>query len=348
MPRLLTSIAFIFASSFVATSIATPAFAAQGDLLTSIAGDQTELNQPWGVTADVDGKIYVANFNTGQVLVFAANAAGNVAPIARISDNDGFIDNLRDVEVDPDGNIYVASSDGIVVFEPGASGNSTPSRTITTVSANGLAVGHDGKIYVASSSDGTLNVFAANAVGGATPLAILEGNGDSVDVAVDNDGTMYLPISRSPHQIWVWEAGAQTGDVPDRSLGSVGSMDEPEGIDVDCSDGVIVVSSTDDNDIFSFDSDGLESDPGTLLDGDLLARGLGFGISENLYISETEENAIHVYEWETSCQNIATPAPEGLAPTGTPSHWTFGAVVAGLGAFVVAAALRPRRNQSNS
>lgn len=348
MPRLLTSIAFIFASGFVATSIATPAYAAQGDLLAIIAGDQTELDQPWGVTADADGKIYVANFNTGQVLVFEADATGNVAPIARISDNDGFIDDLRDVEVDSDGNIYVASSVGIVVFEPGASGNSTPSRTITTVSANGLAVGHDGKIYVASSSDGTLNVFAANAVDGATPLAILDGNGNSVDVAVDDDGTMYLPISRNPHQIWVWEAGAQTGDAPDRYVGSVGYMDEPEGIDVDCSDGIIVVTSTDDSDIFSFDSDGLESDPGSLVNDDLFARGLGFGISENLYIGETDENAIHVYEWETSCQDIATPTPEGLAPTGTSSHWTLGAVVAGLGAIVVAAALRPRRKQCKS
>jgi hypothetical protein len=54
-----------------------------------IAGDQTGLSMPLDIAVDHAGRICVAN-DMGGVRVFAAGAMGNVAPVAILSESDGY------------------------------------------------------------------------------------------------------------------------------------------------------------------------------------------------------------------------------------------------------------------
>ncbi len=110
----------------------------------TIAGASTDLGSPRGVTVASNGAIYVADPSAvgigPAVLVFAANANGNVAPTAIISGSSTGLVAPTDVKVDASGNIYVADSGAnkVFVFAPGATGNVAPKASL---SVGGTVVG---------------------------------------------------------------------------------------------------------------------------------------------------------------------------------------------------------------
>ena len=50
-----------------------------------ISGSGTQLASATGIVRDSTGKIYVANTNQNQLLVFPPNVAGNVSPVYQVS-----------------------------------------------------------------------------------------------------------------------------------------------------------------------------------------------------------------------------------------------------------------------
>jgi len=98
------------------------------------------LVNPTGIWLDANGVIYVSDSGRKAVLIFAANASGNVAPTSQISGAlTGFV-TPSDVKVDTTGKIYVSDSGAgkIFVFAALASGNVAP---ILTYTASGTLVG---------------------------------------------------------------------------------------------------------------------------------------------------------------------------------------------------------------
>ena len=110
----------------------------------AIVGSLTHLGSPRGVTVASNGAIYVADPSAvgigPAVLVFAANANGNVAPTAIIAGSSTGLIAPSDVKVDANGNIYVADSGAnkVFVFAPGATGNVAPKASL---SVGGTVVG---------------------------------------------------------------------------------------------------------------------------------------------------------------------------------------------------------------
>ena len=106
-----------------------------------ISGQNTGLVDPVGLTLDSAGYLYVANgyfitdqtgnnVFTGEVLVFAPGANGDVAPVRTISGSKTLFSNpAKGVAVDSQGWIYVTDRD-ILVFAPGANGDIAPSQHI--------------------------------------------------------------------------------------------------------------------------------------------------------------------------------------------------------------------------
>lgn len=309
----------------------------------TISGNLTTIDDPWGVTSDLDGKIYVANSGAENVLVFAAGADGNVAPIATIQRAGTPFTSNYDVEVDSDGNIYVADDLGISVFSPGSNGTVTPDRQITGFHAYGLAVATDGTIYVTLHNNdgdyfgGDIYVFAPGASGDAVPTKVLPGDGDSVDVAVDDDGNVYLS-NWANGSIDIWGPDAVTGDMPVcRIDGDSTGISDNYGIDVNCAGTTVVVSSENDNNIIEHatSSDG-DVVPVNELFTSITSNGLGIGLTGDLLVANSSGAEVLVFDYEEPCHSAQSELPNtgaDITPIGIGGAI---ALVAGGAAFIIA------------
>lgn len=100
--------------------------------MSTIAGDNTGLDEPTGIAVDGAGNMYVANGGSNaSITVYAAGATGNATPIATIAGVNTGLAIPEGLVLDDAGNIYVANQrGGITVYAAGASGNATPIATI--------------------------------------------------------------------------------------------------------------------------------------------------------------------------------------------------------------------------
>jgi len=103
----------------------------------------TGLGAPTGITVDANGKIYVADPDSGapSINVYNAISGGTAILAAQIKGAATGLSFPSDVKVDATGNIYVVDSRAskLFIFAPGANGNVAPSVTITY--AGGTPVG---------------------------------------------------------------------------------------------------------------------------------------------------------------------------------------------------------------
>jgi len=160
----------------------------------------TGLSRPNGLALDGKGNIYIADEGNGNILEFAANPTGNETATATITTGLGYVHALA---LDSAGNIYVTDANGgggvgslwnrfftvyaavaatgsVTVYAAGATGNATPTATISGSSTglnhpNGIAIDSDGNIYVANNGGPSVTVYAKGATGNATPTATISG-----------------------------------------------------------------------------------------------------------------------------------------------------------------------------
>ncbi|MBV9102184.1 MAG: hypothetical protein JO060_01270, partial [Candidatus Eremiobacteraeota bacterium] len=117
------------------------------------------------------------------VLAFAADANGNLAPVATIRGAKTDLGNPQGVALDAGGRIYVTNMNAparILVFAAGSNGNVAPLRSISGARTGlkfpvAVTLDSDGNIYVVdleseSSASGSVSVFAADANGNVPPL----------------------------------------------------------------------------------------------------------------------------------------------------------------------------------
>jgi hypothetical protein len=154
-----------------------------------IAGSNTQLGTPSGIAVDstqnvyVANKIYTATTDGGDILVFSSTATGNAAPSGILGGDKTSIGIPLGVAVDSADNLYVASfndpsnSSMVLEFAPGATGNATPTRTLTSVASNtlaGLATDALDNLYVFTQAPTTnqlaIDVFTPDETGSASPV----------------------------------------------------------------------------------------------------------------------------------------------------------------------------------
>jgi hypothetical protein len=142
------------------------------------------LPQPWAITVDASGQVYVLT-TQGTVQVYAAGATGPVAPVKTIAGSSTLILTPLDIAVDSAQNIYVAfatagTTGEIAVFSSSQSGNVTPVRTITSNNLFfSIAVDSNMNIWTAINTIGvtstTIAEYSANASGAATATKTIVG-----------------------------------------------------------------------------------------------------------------------------------------------------------------------------
>lgn len=155
-----------------------------------IVGETSGLKEPRGVGVDAKGQIFVGDSGNQRVVVFDATGKevgtwGGWTPQSM----------LADVAVTPDGQVATlnVTTGDVEVFGP----DGKPGRRLAVVatSASGLAVGPDGRIWVADTGQSRVLRFTDDG----TPDGIFVGAGSAngqfeqpIDVAVAPDGTAYV------------------------------------------------------------------------------------------------------------------------------------------------------------
>jgi sugar lactone lactonase YvrE len=175
--------------------------------LRTIAGSNTLIVQPEGIAVDSRGYLYVANLygggtsGNGNILVFAPNANGNIAPIATISQDVYY---PFGIALDSSGNVYVANWQGGSITEY-AAGSYQLMRKIqgayTGLYPVGVTIDSEGRIYAVnncgcSSSSPTITVYASTADKDARPLRTIGPESALYDprggIAVDSRGEIMV------------------------------------------------------------------------------------------------------------------------------------------------------------
>ena len=108
-----------------------------------ISGPHTLLDQPQRIALGPRGEIFVTNRGNGSITIYAADAAGDAAPLRRIGGPDATHSLLAQpmgIDVDATGQIYVADGNNLLVFDKDADGGAAPRQVIIGDDTNQLSL----------------------------------------------------------------------------------------------------------------------------------------------------------------------------------------------------------------
>ena len=203
----------------------------------TIAGDNTELSDPFGVALDSSGNIYVLN-DDNAITVYPAGSNGDVTPKATLNIDQGGKSFPAGMAVGGSGAVYVAnqgglicnrrschqaSPDNVAVYGAGSDGSAKPIAVISgpdtrLAEPSAVAVDHSGAIYVTNegplkckcapgscscfnASPGTITVYPPASNGDVKPIATISGTntgiGSPLGITLDSSGNICVLNDRS-------------------------------------------------------------------------------------------------------------------------------------------------------
>ena len=191
---------------------------ASGDTapIKTLIGGNTGLDGPQRVAFDSRNNMYVANYSSDSVTMYNAGwAGGNTAPVKTLVGGNTGLNMPSDLAFDSDDNLYVSNVDAggpsdpedtVNVFAAGwADGDTAPIAFLRGPDTGldeplGLAIGGNGKIYIANVEGDSVTVYGDfttwAADGNTVPLKTLSGAETGLDgpwgIAFDANGNMYV------------------------------------------------------------------------------------------------------------------------------------------------------------
>jgi sugar lactone lactonase YvrE len=197
----------VYVPSYIGRSIQVYRANADGTLshAGAIKGDRTNLTEPDYIAIAPDGKIYV-NDHERTIYVYAKGTMGNFPPVATIRVR-GVQGSLGPIAVDAN-LLYIAYADElsrIVALNRLRSGLVRPARTIVGASTQldfpyAVAVGKDGRLFVANARSQQITIYTKNANGNAPPAGHLSGpstglgNPYPTSIALDGRGHLIVGV----------------------------------------------------------------------------------------------------------------------------------------------------------
>jgi sugar lactone lactonase YvrE len=215
------------------------------------------------VALDASGRIYTTN-GKNSINVYKAGSISSAPPIASLP-NPGVNLYPGGFAVDAGGKIYLTStemhhggsSNKVVVYPAAVNGaDTTPVATITSDSIQtyfltGIAVGPDGKIYVALGLGSRIEVFPPASNGNVKTIATITSTATGITephgIAVGADGKIYIVNKEvTPHSCGSLLVFARDsyGDVPPIAtiVGPHTGLQNPNGVAVDRTGNVYVIN----------------------------------------------------------------------------------------------------------
>lgn len=233
------------------TALASWPIATDGDVPPSgvVKGSLAPLAQSAGLGVDGRGQLYTAS--PGDVVVFAANADGNVAPVRDIYTSSLSPYMFVGAAADSDGTIFAIDTRGspaIRVFDPGANGITPAARIIagptTKLDKPSQIAVFGGSIYVYDFAAIAVSVFATTDSGDIAPRrSIVLSRNEHRGLAIDPAGDLVVARGSSPFTgaappaIVVYAPDASGTATPIRTITST-TLTNPAGVAVDA-DGTI-------------------------------------------------------------------------------------------------------------
>ena len=204
----------------------------------SVNGLAAGLYYPEGIAVDSSGNMYTEGTSTASsgISLFAAGSYGNVAPIATIVGADTGLAGPNRLVLDSSNDLYVSNSFGgagggsVTVYPPGASGDASPLRTITSDftgisgSASKVAVDSNGKIYVANlqgiGHTDSVTVYSAGSYAVGTPIATISGDktGLSFPNGIGVDANDNIAVLNQNGTVTTYAAGSSGDAAPVATL----------------------------------------------------------------------------------------------------------------------------------
>jgi sugar lactone lactonase YvrE len=201
---------------------------AAGPPIATIAGENTRLDNPFGIALDPKGDILALNSDK-TITVYPAGSVGDVTPRARIDVGSDGHNRPTGIAVDRRHNLYVANYPGakcrrrcfqtgtanVAVYPASSDGVATPDALISGFhtglnTPSAIAVDRSGNIYVADDGGrvkctscgcfpkgpASVFVYAAGSSGDATPIATIRGSntgfGWPYGITLDPSGNIYV------------------------------------------------------------------------------------------------------------------------------------------------------------
>jgi len=208
----------IYVENYSGDSITIYPADANGDVppTRTIAGDKTRIVGPGSVAVDHRGLIYVplapgllplcSHSGTDSILVFSANAEGNVAPIRTISGPKTGLNKPFGIAVDQAGDIFVANAlaFNVLKFDAQADGDVAPVATIAGSETGfsgaqgplGISLDAQSRIFVTNVNHDRVLVFAPDSEGNVRPQSVIAGPATGlsgpIQAAFDSTGNIYV------------------------------------------------------------------------------------------------------------------------------------------------------------
>jgi sugar lactone lactonase YvrE len=231
----------------------------------------TDMASPNGIARDSAGRIYVANSATNTITVYAANAGGNVSPIAVIGGSNTRLADPIGVALDATNRIYVlnGTASSVNIYAPLDAGigivNEAPIATIAgskthLLSPADIAVTGGGEIYIANRlggpskprryAPGVVTVYSAGSNGNVAPTATISGLAtglvDPLGITLDSENNIYVANASggtSGKKSVAWDSSIVT--YPAGSTGDVGFVETINGLatGINYPDGIALDSS---------------------------------------------------------------------------------------------------------
>lgn len=205
-----------------------------------IAGNNTDIDGPFGIALDAAGDVFVANNGSNSIDEFAYGVSGNSPPTARIVGASTGLAGPNGIAIGAGGKLYVANSnDTITVYAAGANGNTHPVATISGAATQlagpqGVAIANN--LYAANSNGSGILEFSPTANGNVAPVATISGPATGIttpaSVAVSPSGLIL--VGDAAGALEEFAAGASGNATPVLTIaGSSTGLNGPFGVGID-------------------------------------------------------------------------------------------------------------------
>ena len=160
--------------------------------VTTIAGTESSFYCPWGITADANGDLYIADTYARLIRkISAATKQVSTISIPTYIGAGGNFYSPYNIAVDPKThNIYVTDFNRHMMRIDAANQMSLIYDADHTTTATGVAVGPDGKIYISNNSEGTILQF--DPANGFSSREFTTGLINPRNIIFDTNGKMYV------------------------------------------------------------------------------------------------------------------------------------------------------------